>query len=177
MLCKLDSSNYAHSFEQTPTLWVLCETNVRIQWNLVNKAFHRIRCCGNKTKLLVGPSHSDTILKRQTCGQRSGMAAASKHSALAFYFSVRIRRRCMFLISKWRGESDLGLCMTSGLAERMRPHSADFQFLNVVGRKIRQMSSLRSGILFARTEVMHTPRSDSSLHFEMINLQQIRTNK
>jgi len=24
------------------------ETNVRIQWNPVNNAFHRIRCCGNK---------------------------------------------------------------------------------------------------------------------------------
>jgi len=29
--------------------WVLFEPNVRIQWNPDYKAFHRIRCCGNKT--------------------------------------------------------------------------------------------------------------------------------
>jgi len=39
------------------------------------------------------------------------MAAGGKRRALAFYFSVRI---CyMFLMSKCRRESDLGLCMTS----------------------------------------------------------------
>jgi len=29
--------------------WVLFETNVRIQWNLAYKAFHRSRWCGNET--------------------------------------------------------------------------------------------------------------------------------
>jgi len=50
------------------------------------------------------------ISTRQTCGQRSGMAAGSKRRVLAFSFSIRI---CyMFLISKCREKSDLGLCMT-----------------------------------------------------------------
>jgi len=39
-------------------------------------------------------------------------------------------------MSKCRGESDLGLCMTSVLAKRMLLRSADFRFLNVFGRKI-----------------------------------------
>jgi len=39
------------------------------------------------------------------------------------------------------------------------------RFLNVFGRKIRRKSALRSCILFASTEVMHRPRSDSFLHF------------
>ena len=65
------------------------------------------------------------ILTRQTCVQRSGMAAASKRRALFFFCLVRI---CyMFLISKCRGESNLGLCMSSGLAKRMPLRSADFR--------------------------------------------------
>jgi len=41
---------------------------------------------------------------------------------------------------------------------------------NAFGRKIRQKSALRSGILFASTEVMHRPKSDSSLHFDIRNI-------
>jgi len=53
--------------------------------------------------------------------------------------------------------------VTSVLAKRMRPHSADFLFKNVFGRIIRRKSALPSGILFASTEVKHTPRSDFPL--------------
>ena len=35
-------------------------------------------------------SNTNVILTRQTCGQRSGMAAGGKRRALAFYFSVRL---------------------------------------------------------------------------------------
>ena len=58
-------------------------------------------------------SNSNVILMRQTCGHRSSRVAERKHQALAFYFSIRIWY--VFMISKlWcRGESDLGLCMTS----------------------------------------------------------------
>jgi len=48
--------------------------------------------------------------------------------------------------------------------------SADFRFLNVFGRKIRQKSALRSGILFASTKVMHRPNSEFSLHFDIRNI-------
>ena len=42
------------------------------------------------------------------------------------------------------GELDLGLCMLSGLAERIWLCSDDFQFLNMFGRKIfRNLTSLR----------------------------------
>ena len=147
-------------------------------------------------------STSNVISTRQTCGQRSGMAAGSKRRALAFYVSVRI---CyMFLISKYREESDLGLCMTSALAKRLLLQSADFRFLHVFGRKFRRKSALRSGILRglrlengsamaksdfscvethffpgsrhcesspnASTEVVHSPRSRSPLHFDIGNI-------
>ena len=62
-------------------------------------------------------SNPNVISTRRTCSQRSGMAAGSKRRVLAFCFPVLI---CyMFPISKYRGEWDLGLCMTSGLAKRM----------------------------------------------------------
>jgi len=52
----------------------------------------------------------------------------------------------MFLLSICRGKSDLGLCMISvpekRMALRMRPHSADFWFKKVFGRKIRRKPAL-----------------------------------
>jgi len=66
-----------------------------------------------ETKWFVG-SFVNVILTRQTCGQRSSRAAESKHRALGNYFSERI---CyVSLTSKCRGDRDLGLCTTSGLA-------------------------------------------------------------
>ena len=120
-----------------------------------------------ETKQIVS-SNSNVILTRQTCGQYSGMAAATKRWALAFYFPVQICYK--FLISKCRGESDLSLCMSSVLAKRMPLRSAYFRLLKVFGCKIRQKSALRSGILFASTKAMHRPRSDSPLHFDIRNI-------
>jgi len=120
-----------------------------------------------ETKEIVSSS-SNVILTRQTCGQRSGMAAGGKRRALAFYFPVRI---CyMFLMYKGRGKSDLGLCMTLALAKRMPLCTANFRFLYVFGCKIRWTSALHSRIHFASTEVMHRPRSDSPLHSEIGNI-------
>jgi len=63
-------------------------------------------------------SDSNVIQTRQTCGQRSSMAAGSKRQALAFYVCVRI---CFIsLMSRCRGESDPGLYMCSGLAKKTR---------------------------------------------------------
>jgi len=59
----------------------------------------------------IDRSSSKVILTRQTCGQLSGMAAGGKRRAVAFYFSVQIFY--VFLMSKCRGESDLGLCKGS----------------------------------------------------------------
>ena len=101
-------------------------------------------------------------MTRQICGQRSSVVAGSKRPEIhvelrTVYFSVQI---CyMFSVSKCRGESDLGVCMTSGLTKRMPLRSGAFRCKHVFGCKIRQKSPLRSGILFASPEVMHTPRS------------------
>jgi len=66
-----------------------------------------------ETKRFVG-SFVNVILTRQTCGQRSSRAAESKRRAIENYFPERI---CyMFQISKCRGDRDLGLSTTSGLA-------------------------------------------------------------
>jgi len=66
-----------------------------------------------ETKRFVG-SFVHVILTRQTCGQRSSRDAESKRRALGNYFS---ERSCyMFLMSKYRGDRDLGLCTTSVLA-------------------------------------------------------------
>jgi len=66
-----------------------------------------------ETKRFVS-SFVNVILTWQTCSQRSKRAAESKRRALGNDFSERI---CyMFPRSKCRGDWDLGLCTTSGLA-------------------------------------------------------------
>jgi len=137
-------------------------TNVRICWNPVYKAFHRI--CSVEMYQLFG-SNSNVILKRQTCGHGSSRVAESKRRALPFYFSVQIW--CVFLMSKCRGELDLGLCMTSVRAKRMRLRNADFRRVLRPNTFSNRKLALCSRILFARTEVMCRPRSDSPLHFDM----------
>ena len=66
---------------------------------------------------------------------------------------------------------------TSGLAKRMRLRSGDFRFKNMFSRKIRRHSPLRSGIILASPEVMHRPRSDYPLPFDIKDISQIRTRK
>jgi len=44
----------------------------------------------------------------------------------------------------------------------------------VFGRRIRQKSALLSRILFASTEVMHTPRSNFPLRLDVQNIYQIQ---
>jgi len=91
----------------------ISRTNADSQWNPVYNAFHRIMDA--ETKRFVS-SFVNVILTRQTCGQRSSRAAESKRRALGNGFSEKI---CyMFLISKCRGNRDVGLCTTSVLAKR-----------------------------------------------------------
>ena len=66
------------------------------------------------------------ILTRQICGQRSSKAAESKRRALRNYFFERI---CyMFPMSKCGGDSDLGLCTTSGLPYGEPQHHDKIRF-------------------------------------------------
>jgi len=84
-----------------------------------------------ETKQFVG-SNTNVILMRQTWGHRSSMSAWSKRRALAFHLSIFF---CYtFLISKCRGELDLGLCTTPILAKRMPLRNGDFWLKNVFGR-------------------------------------------
>jgi len=63
-----------------------------------------------ETNRLVG-SNPIIMLPRQTCGQRSSMTTGSKHRARACYLCIWFRYT--FLLSKFRRESDLGLCTFS----------------------------------------------------------------
>jgi len=71
-------------------------------------------------------SISNVIFTRPNCGQRSSRAVGSKLRAVAFYLFVWIWY--VFSISKCRGESGVGLCMTLVLVKRMQLHSAHFWF-------------------------------------------------
>ena len=126
-------------------------SNVSFYWNMAKETFELWASSFETAFENVTPSeigcNINVILTRQTCGQRSNMASKSKRRALVLYFSVRI---CyMFWISICRGESELGLYMTSRLAKRMRLHSGHFWFKNLFGCKIRRKPPLHSRILFA----------------------------
>ena len=140
--CKLDSTENPRSFEKCPTLSLRLRWVGYFEWNPVYIVFHRnyvetkrLRCGWvflERTRILSGiqfttyfieifdvetkrfvGSFVNVILTRQTCGQRSSRAAESKRWALGNYFSERMS--CKFLISKCRGDRDLGLS-TSFLA-------------------------------------------------------------
>ena len=93
---------------------------------------------------------------------RSSRAAESERRVIGNYFSERI---CyMFLISKCRGDQDLGLCTTPVLAFGERSAMAKSEEKNVFWRRKNQILPLRCGSPNASTEVVHRPRSQSPLH-------------
>jgi len=128
---------------------------------------HFIESIVVETKRFVG-STVNVILSRQTCGQRSSQAAESKLRSLGNCVSRRI---CyMFQISKCRGDWDLGLCTTSGLAFGEPQRNGDFWAKHVFRRRINQILPLRCGSPNASPEVVHRPRSQSPLHFHIRNI-------
>jgi len=108
---------------RTPFSWTgLCHDALRSGWVFLKRTqilsgvqfiTHFIEIFVVETKRFVG-SFVNVILMQQTCCQRSSRAAESERRALGNYFSERIYY--MFLISKFRGDLDLGLCTTSVLA-------------------------------------------------------------
>jgi len=126
MRCKLDS-NWESAFVRqipNPTLrwgWVFLE-RMRILSG-IQFTTHFIEIFVVETQRFVG-SFVNVILTRQTCGQRSSRAAEIKRWALGNYFSKSI---CyMFLMSKCRGDWDLGLCTFWVLAKREPLCNGDF---------------------------------------------------
>ena len=101
-------------------------------------------------------------------GQRSSRAAESKRRALGNYVSERIC--CMFLISKCRGDRDLGLCTTSVLAFGDPQRNGDFRRKNVFRRRKNRILPLRCGFPNTSPEVVHRPRSRSPLQFDIRNI-------
>jgi len=109
-----------------------------------------------ETKRFVG-SFVHVILTRQICGQRSSKAAESQRRALGNYFFERI---CyVFPRSKCRGDSDLGLCTTSGLAFEEPRRNDKIRFFLRRNTFFSRMSPLRLGSPNASPQVVHRPRS------------------
>ena len=76
----------------------------------------------------------------------------------------------MFLISKCRGDWDLGLCTTSVLALGEPMRNGKIRGKNVFRRRKNRILPLQFGSPSARTEVVHRPRSQSPLHFDIENI-------
>ena len=120
-----------------------------------------------ETKRFVS-SFVNVILTRQTCGQRSSRAAESKRQMIGNYFSERI---CyMLLISKCRGDPDLGLCTTSVLAFGQPQRNGKIRKKNVFWHRKNRILPLCCGCPNASTEVVHSPRPQSPLHFDIRNM-------
>ena len=120
-----------------------------------------------ETKRFVN-SFVNVILTRQTCGQRSSRAAESKGRGIGNYFSERI---CYtFLISKCRGDWGLGLCTTSVLAFGEPQRNGKIRGKKRVLTYKKRILPLRCGSPNASTEVLHSPRSQSPLHFDIRNI-------
>ena len=120
-----------------------------------------------ETKRFVG-SFVNVILTRQTCGQRSSRAAESKRRALGNYFS---ERNCyIFLMSKCKIDWDLSLCIFCVLAFGEMLRNGDLRKITCFARRKNGNLPLRSRSLFASTQKVHRPRSQSHLHFDIWNI-------
>ena len=88
----------------------------------------------------------------------------------------RSMRICyMSWISKCRADWDLGLWTTSGLAFGKPQRNGKIRFVLRRNTFFSRKSPLRSGSPNASPDVVHRPRSQSLLHFDIRNIQQIRT--
>jgi len=113
-------------------------------------------------------SFVNVILTRQTCGQRSSRGAERKRRSIGNYFSERI---CyMFLLSKCRRDQDLGLYTSSVLAFGEPQRSGKIRKKNVFWRRNNRILPLYCGSPNASTEIVHSPRSWSTLHFDIRNI-------
>ena len=120
-----------------------------------------------ETKRFVG-SFVHVILMRQTCSQRSSRAAESKRRAIGNYFSERI---CyLFLISKCRGDQDPGLCTASVLAFGEPQRNGKIRFFLRQNTFSPRILPSRCGSLNTSTEIVHSLRYQSPLHFDIRNI-------
>jgi len=152
----------------------ISRTNADSQWNPAYSALHRFFCCGNETIYLpyyyTQPVCVPTVLGalavwRLSTKKKTSSANAERQKN---YFPERISY--MFLISKCRGDQDLGLCTTSVLAKREPQRNGKIRFFLCRNTFFFRKSPLRSGSPNASTEVVHRPRSQSPLHFDIRNI-------
>jgi len=107
-----------------------------------------------------------------SCGssyaERALWCRDSKRRALGNYFPVRIYYE--FLISKCRRDWYLGLCTFWVLSFINLLSDGKIRFFLRAKRVFFRKSLLLSGSIFASTQKMHRPRSQSPLHFDIRNI-------
>jgi len=107
-----------------------------------------------------------------SCGcsyvERTLWCRDSKRRALGNYFPVRIYYE--FLISKCRGDRDLSLCPFWVLAFINQLSDGKIRFFLRAKRVFFRRLLLLSGSLFASTQKVHRPRSQSPLQSDIRNL-------
>ena len=156
------SSRFVHKISLIPfsRCWSTLEVGLGIswttpdsQWNPVYKIFHRI-------SKYFSSKQTNWLVAFQTwsiCWKRAANARElkqTKSASISFFYAIYH----VFWISKYGGESDLGLCTTSGLAKRMRMWGGNFWLKYAFGRKICRKSPPRSRIIFASPEVVQRPK-------------------
>jgi len=86
-----------------------------------------------------------------------------------------VRISCEFLISDCRGDSELGLCSSWHLANRMLQHSGRICFQQANRRDSEPIRALLSGIILARCHELHRHQAFSPLQIDIRNLCHIHT--
>jgi len=109
---------------------------------------------------------------REHCDGADGARHAHK-----FYSSVQISYK--ILISDCRGDSDLGLCRSWHLANRILQRSGRICFQQANRRNSEPIRALHSGIILARCQELHRRQACSPLQIVIMirNLHDIHTKK
>jgi len=143
----------------------ISRTNADSQWNPVYNAFHRIFCCGNQT---ICRQFCKRDLDAATLRPALEQGCGKQTPGAKNYFSEWI---CYtFLMSKcsMRRDCVLGLCTFLVL-------NSDFRKKTCFARRQNRNLALRSSSLLASTQKVHRPRCQCLLHFDIGNIQQIRS--
>jgi len=131
--------------------------------------------CTLSPRLISNTRFFHSISVAVTLYGRAEWLGINKQRVILNYFSLRFWYE--FRISICRGHWSLPLCMTSVLVKRMLPCGGDFRRILRRNTFFFRKSTLRSGILFANTKVMHRGKDASTLHSDFVNPYEIRSGK
>ena len=138
----------------------LVRTNKRVQWNPFYKAFHRI---SNK-KHDLDVANLRPAIRHGRNKQTQSVSISFFLMNLLYVLNIKLKRKV-----RSRSVHDFWTCKENAAVQWQLP----IKLKNLFGRRVCRNSPLQSSILFVSPNIMHRPRFEFRLHFDVRNILQI----